>query len=257
MRPGSKAVSSDLSVTYNPTAQTLLPHERQEEILANRGKRCSRGCGCDRGRRCRCDRVAERQLDIRQVVLGNARQRVGNTTAQAVAGQGQRRKIGEIHQGRRDVARQTVVGQVQGLQGGNTAQISRHAARQPVVGEVQDLQAGQRAQANRDTARELVVGDIQGLQTCEPAQGGRDAACQCLATDIQLQPDHPLRGPVNGYPLPGVNAAGLTPVQAHGGTDASLQGFFVGQEQDAVSDQVGIGRGVGYDSAIGTCGSLC
>ena len=67
-----------------PTA--LLPHERQEEILANRGKRC----GCDRGRRCRCDRVAEGQFYSRQVVLGNARQRVGNTTAQAVAGQGQR-----------------------------------------------------------------------------------------------------------------------------------------------------------------------
>ena len=146
---------------------------------------------------------------------------------------------------------------MQGLQGGNTAQISRQAARQPVVGEVQDLQAGQRAQANWDTARELVVGEIQGLQTCEPAQGGRDAACQCLATDIQLQPDHPLRGPVNGYPLPCVYAAVLTPVQAHGGTDASLQGGLDGQELYAVSDQVGIGRGVGYDSAIGTCGSLC
>ena len=202
-----------------------LPHERQEEILANRG---SRGCGCDRRRRCRCDWVAERQFDIRQVVLGNTRQRIGNTAAQAVASQGQRRKIGEIHQGRRDVARQTVVGQVQGLQGGNTAQISRHAARQPVVGEVQDLQVGKRAQANRDTARELVVGEIQGLQTREPAQGGRDAACQCLATDIQLQPDHTLRGPVNGYPLPCVNAAVLTPVQAHGGSDASLKGFLVG-----------------------------
>ena len=64
MRPGSKAVSSDLSVTYNPTAQTLLPHERQEEVLANRGKRCSRGCGCDRRRRCRCDRVTEGQFNI-------------------------------------------------------------------------------------------------------------------------------------------------------------------------------------------------
>ena len=234
-----------------------LPHEGQEEILANRGKRCSRGCGRDRGRSCRGDRVAEGQLDIRQVVLGNTRQGVGNTTTQAVASQGQRRKIGEIHQCRRDAARQTVVGQVQGLQAGNTAQISRQAARQPVVGEVQDLQAGQRAQTNRDTPREFVVGEIQGLQTGELAQGRRDAACQCLVTAIELQPDHPLRGPANGYPLPGAYAAVLTPVQAHRGTDASLQGFFVGQEQDAVSDQVGIGRGVGYDSAIGTCGSLC
>ena len=63
----------------------LLPHERQEEILANRGKRCSRGCGRDRGRSCRCDRVAERQLNIRQIVLGNPRQRIGNTTTEAVA----------------------------------------------------------------------------------------------------------------------------------------------------------------------------
>ena len=101
-----------------------LPYEGQEEILANRGKRCRR----DRGRRCRCDWVAEGQFNSRQVVLGNARQRIGNTAAQAVASQGQRRKIGEIHKGRRDVARQTVVGQVQGLQAGNTAQISRHAA---------------------------------------------------------------------------------------------------------------------------------
>ena len=223
-----------------------LPYEGQEEILANRGKRC--GCG----RRCRCDRVAERQLDIRQVVLGNARQGVGNTAAQAVAGQGQRRKIGEIHQGRRDVARQTVVGQVQGLQGGNTAQISRHAARQAVVGEVQDLQGGQRAQANRDTAREFVVGEVQGLQACEPAQGRRDAACQCLVTAIELQPGHPLRGPVNGYPLPCVNVAVLTPVQAPGGTDASLQGGLDGQELYAVLDEGGIVRGVGHDSAIGT-----
>ena len=60
-----------------------LPHERQEEILANR-------CGRDRGRSCRGDRVAERQLDIRQVVLGNTRQRVGDTAAQTVASQGQR-----------------------------------------------------------------------------------------------------------------------------------------------------------------------
>ena len=37
-----------------------LPYEGQEEILANRGKRCRR----DRRRRCRCDWVAERQLDI-------------------------------------------------------------------------------------------------------------------------------------------------------------------------------------------------
>ena len=63
----------------------LLPHERQEEVLANRGKRCSRGCRRDRGRSCRGDRVAEGQFYIRQVVLGNPRQRVGNTAAQAVA----------------------------------------------------------------------------------------------------------------------------------------------------------------------------
>ena len=73
-----------LSVTSSQTYH-LLPHEGQEEILANRGKRCSRGCGRDRGRSCRGDRVTERQLDIRQVVLGNTRQRIGNTTTEAVA----------------------------------------------------------------------------------------------------------------------------------------------------------------------------
>ena len=49
-----------------------------------------------------------------------------------------------------------------------------------------------------------------------------------LPLDIQLQPDHPLRGTAYGYPLPGAYAAGLTPVQATGGTDASLQGGLDG-----------------------------
>ena len=204
------------------TSLVSLPHEGQEDRPANRGKRCSRGCGRDRRRSRRGDRVAEGQLNSRQVVLGNPRQRIGNTAAQAVASQGQRTESGEIDQVRRDAARQTVVGQVQGLQAGNTAQICRHAARQPVVGEVQHLQAGQRTQANRDAAREFVVGEVQGLQTCELAQGRWDAACQCLAAAIQLQPDHTLRGTAYGYPLPCVNAAVLTPVQAHGGSDASL-----------------------------------